>query len=493
MVGEINIQKTISGQAARLGISEVVLKDIKFPKRYLSLLESLTPTVLTSVAGKYLKKSGLTAVSLEPEANREQKVFSKQKQGALPEFTETTLPGGVRLLQQPWPHFPKVSIRVAMLGGPLFESTQNAGATSLLSTLLTKDTQSRKAHEIAKLIESAGGSFSEFSGNNSFGLSLEVLPLDLPLALDLLVEALCKPLFDEATVVREREAQCAQLAEEMDEIMDVGRKYLRQHFFGEHPYSHEAIGTKASLESLDAQALAAHYKQLCVASNLVISVAGSYDEALLLEACEQALASFPEGTLPEAPYTYQGPKPGAHTHAMDREQAVVFTAYPDPGIKHPTTEVGEVLDELFSGMSSQLFKRVREEKGLAYYVGSSRMLGVSTGMFYFYGGTHPDHAQAVQEEIQAEVQRVREGRVTEEELKRCKTKLKAQKRMTLQTTAARSMHAALNALYQLPVNHDRTYDERIDKVTLKDLQDFANAHFTPEQEVKVVVGPAPQE
>ena len=69
---------------------------------------------------------------------------------------------------------------------------------------------------------------------------------------------------------------------------------------------------------------------------------------------------------------------------MERQQAVVFHAYPGPGLLGDDFPVSEVADELFSGMSSHLFERIREDLGLAYFVRSSRIVGLNTAMFYFY-------------------------------------------------------------------------------------------------------------
>ena len=172
-----------------------------------------------------------------------------------------------------------------------------------------------------------------------------------------------------------------------------------------------------------------------------------------------------------------------------RQQAVVFQAYPCSGIRGEDHYVSEVADEVFSGMASNLFERVREQKGLAYFVRSSRVLAVDTGFFGFYAGTAPDKAREVLDEIEAEIRRVQDGGIAPEELLRCQTRLKAARRMSLQTNGARAMQAALNAVYGLPVNDWKNYDARIDAVTIEQLRDFARRRFTPEQRVQLVVRP----
>ena len=93
-------------------------------------------------------------------------------------------------------------------------------------------------------------------------------------------------------------------------------------------------------------------------------------------------------------------------------------------------------------------------------------------------------------EIDAEIARVQAGKVTADELKRCQIRLKAARRMGLQTNAARAMHAGLNTLYGQPADDAKVYDERIDGVTIADLQAFAQKRFTRAQRTQLVVRPA---
>ena len=140
-------------------------------------------------------------------------------------------------------------------------------------------------------------------------------------------------------------------------------------------------------------------------------------------------------------------------------------------------------------MSSQLFERVRDDLGLAYFVGSSRVIGLDTGMLFLYGGTHPSTAEQVLEEMAVEIERIRSGKVEQEELDRIKIRLKAQRRMSLQTIGARAMQAGLNATYQLPVNDWMNFDAKLDAVTIEDLASFAETYFKEDQKLELIVRP----
>jgi zinc protease len=143
----------------------------------------------------------------------------------------------------------------------------------------------------------------------------------------------------------------------------------------------------------------------------------------------------------------------------------------------------------FSGMASRLFERVREEKGLAYFVRSTRVTGLDAAMFCFYAGTAPEHAGEVLAEFEAEIARVQAGAVEKAELQRCQARLKAARRQSLQTNGSRAMQAGLNALYGLPLNDWKNYDAQIQAVTRDDLVRFAQRYFQRSLRTQLIVQP----
>ena len=492
--GEINGRKTMSGQASRLGTGEVVIGDIHYGRRYLQRLQSVTPQDLQVVASTYLVEEGMSAVTLGPKPD----AAATQSESiaevlSLDPFELVEFNSGARLLLQQDKRLPKVHIRCVMRGGPFYEPTEQRGVSELLAELLTKDTAHRSASEISTLIDSIGGSFAATGGNNTLSFAIEVLPSDVEVALDLLSDALTCPIFDEATFRTELEAQIANLKEEDDEILDYGFRKLRERFFGEHPFAIASDGRVADLEQLTRLDVVAHFERLVTASNVVLSVSGDFDRANL----QARLQPLLESGISTEPFTvdrtpaYPGPAEAVNVvETMDREQAVVLQAYPDVGIKDERYVVGEMLNELFSGMSSRLFERVREDKGMAYYVGSSRVVGLHSSMFVFYAGTHPSQAAEVIIEIDAEIAHVAAGEVTEEELARCRTRLKAARPMGRQTIGARAMHAAINLTYELPLDDDAEHAEKLDGVDATAMAEFAKEFFDVQRQVRIIVQPA---
>ncbi len=490
MVGEVNGRKTMSGQASRLGVAEMVVGELNYPQVYFSRLLALTPDDLLRVAVRYLVPSRLTALSLEPEEAAATMSGPVATARQLPDFEEVCLPNGARLLIQPEPNFPKVHLRLAMLGGPSYDPAEAPGAGGVLATLMTRDTARLSASNLAAEVDALGGNFTEFIGNNTFGLSAEVLPPDFSAAAGWMADALLRLDLQEEAFQLERDAQLASLLEDEDEILDFARRRLRRRFFGQHNFANDYLGTHAGLEALTLVQVQTLRQQLVTGPNVVLAVSGAVDFEQVKATLVPVLEALPSTPLPAVtPWGDIPAEAGDFLEHMAREQAVVLEAYPDVGVRDADFIVSEVLDELLSGMSSRLFEKVREEAGLAYYVGAARTPGLDRGMFTLYAGTHAKAVEQVQAEYAHEIRRLCSGELTELELRDCRTRLVVQKRQGQQAIGARAMQAALNALYGLPVNAWRDYPAKLEAITHEQVTAFCRWIFDPAKRVRLVTRP----
>jgi zinc protease len=489
LVSEIQTRQTCSGLASRLGLLQAVVGDLNYPKRYFEKLSGFTPARLRDIARTTFCAEKLTLGSL---LSSEQKPKHRPRPTANPlgDFTEEKLDNGARLIWQTDRRLPRTFMRFAGLGGPLFEDPGYEGGTALLSTLLTRDTKYQTAAQIAQSLETAGGFLQESSGNNSYSLAMEVLPDQALAGLQILNDGIFEPAFKFATVGREQSAQLAALREMQDDVLDQGRLHLRKTFFGDHPFAHDPLGTTESVEKLDASHMRSLHKRLLVAQNSVLVLTGDFDPDTLLPEAEELLSQLPDWQFRSRPLPFANPAATGHEHIeLDREQTVVFQAFPDCGFKAEDDLVADIIDEILSDMSGPLFRTVREEQSLAYFVGASRIPGPDFGTFYLYAGTHPDSVQAVYNAFATELQRLREGKVTSEELMGAITRLKVHNRFSLQSPATRAARVALNSLYGKPIMDWLDYEDRIDRVSAENVSQFCSKYLDTDHQVLLSVGP----
>ncbi len=490
LVGLVNSRKTVSGQAGRLGAEWCVLGDLGYAKIYLERLETLTPEAVREAAVRYLVDERCTAVTLEPEEKGASPAAVSKNEGRPADFETVVLPNGVRVLLQPFSGFPKVHYRAVSVGGCLYEKPEARGSSALLSTLLCRDTSARDAEAVAEAVEGSGGSLVDLAGNNTLGLSLEMLATDRELAEDIFAEALLRPTFDRKTVKSEREAQVASIKDDEDDVVEWARNAVRLAFFGEHPVAVDHMGLVKHLEKMPADTLRELHKGLLVPDNLVIAVAGAFDRDTVLASLTAKFGKLSGGPLARVEVPFEKPaRTGRIVEKRDCEQAVVHLAFPDTGLVCDDFVAGELLDELMSGMASKLFLSVREERGMAYFVAASRLCFPAYGMFSLYAGTAPEQAEAVLHEMRLEVDRMRRGDFDPGEIDAAKTRLRAGRRMGRQTIGARASAAALNCAFGMPVNHEAQWEAQLAALTAADLSGFARKYLREDAALEHLVLP----
>lgn len=494
LVGLVNSRRTVASTAARLGLEAVEYGDLGATRVFLEQIRALTPDSIRAVAEKYLIEKSQTTAAFEKATNSAKvptQIEGKTQATTFPEFETVILENGVRVLLQPVPGLPKLHLRATLRAGGAFESETTKGASALLSTLLTLDAGTRTAAEVAETIESVGGVFDEHSGDNSLALSVETLADDATLACEILRDAILAPRFSEENFARERDTQWAALRSEYDEVENFARIVLRERFFGAQcPLGTHAYGTEKSLKTLTLTDVVTLYERIVTPENLVIAASGEFDRDALLETLRAGFGAFRrEHAFELPPIEFPERAEGAREQqvAFEGEQAIVQLAFPGIGFCDERRFLATLVEELLCGMASRLFLEVREKRGLAYFVGAARTGAPDFGMFSLYAGTEKSKTAAVFEEMRKELTRLREGKVTDEELHGAKTRICVARRTARQRASVRAASASLNAIYGLPINADSEVERRVWALTKEDIARFTSELLREELSLALTV------
>ena len=214
----LSTRKTMQGQAQDLGGNWMAANDLNFSERYLEAVKQVKFGDIQRVARQYLTTDNRTLYALLPAGAgpKQAATIARVAGNAIQKFD---LPNGLRLLVKEDHRLPFVEFRTVFQGGVLAESVATNGATRLMATMLLQGTRKRTAEQIAAEIESLGGSIDSFGGNNSFGVSAEVLGGDFGKGLNLAADALLNPTFPSAAFQREREVQLAAIKAQQDQML----------------------------------------------------------------------------------------------------------------------------------------------------------------------------------------------------------------------------------------------------------------------------------
>ncbi len=485
---------TMRGQASDLGSNWFLTRNLNFTRDYLEAVQSTAADDIQRVAAKYLISENLTITSLNPKGALKSK-SEISTPIATAEIQKIELANGLRILVREDARLPLVAITAVFRGGLLAETSETNGVTHLMAKTLLKGTTTRTADETADAIEAVGGNLGSDSGNNSFSVNIDITQPDLRLAVELLADVLLNATMPEAAVEREREVQLAGIKDEDEHLTAVARNAMRAALFGQHPYALRGKGATESVEKLTRKDLLAFRDRFLVAKNGVISVFGNVKTAEVKELFEQALLKMKAGelALSNVAPSKQIEKVIEVESLREKAQGVLMVGFRGADLFSKDRYALELIDEASSDLGSRFFIRIREQMGLAYYVGATQMQGLVPGLFAFYLGTDPQKIGPVKTALLDEIGKLASDGLTSEELSRSKKKLIGQQQIANQSNDSLGYMTALDELYGLGFDHYKALEREIEALTLEDVKRVAAKYFLAQPYVLATVRPSDHE
>jgi len=481
---------TMRGQASDIGSNWLLTRNLNFSRDYLDAAQKVTLDDIKRVAAHYLTNENLTVVSLNPKGSLLAKTEAAKPVG-VGEVQKFELSNGLRLLVRQDARLPLVAIGAVFRSGLLAETPQTNGITRLMAKVLLKGTKTRTAEQIANQIEAVGGSISSEAGNNSFAVSLDITKPDVKLGVELLSDVLLNATMPEEAIAREKEVQIAAIKQDEEQLTTVARNILRQALFTQHPYALRANGSVDSIQRLTRKDLLEFRDRYVVAKNGVIFVFGDVKAAEVKQLFEQALAGMKPGTLaltdahPAAPLN----KIETVESRKEKAQGVIMVGYRGADIFSPDRYPLQLIDEASSDLGSRFFVRIREQMGLAYYVGANQMEGLVPGLFAFYLGTDPQKIEPVKTALLDEIHKLATDGLTNEELARAKKKVIGQQEIANQSNDSFGYQCALDEIYGLGFNYYKSLEHGVEAVSLDDIKRVAAKYFRDQPYVLATVRP----
>ncbi len=491
-------RKTMEGQAQNLGGNWLAANDLNFSERFLAAIKRVSHADVQRVAREYLTPENRTLYALLPDGAAPKPKTEIETTTDQP-IRKIELPNGLRLLEKEDHRLPFVEFRAMFRGGVLAETAENNGATMLLAKMLLKGTKTRSAEKIATEIESVGGSIDSYGGNNSFAVNAEVLSGDFALGMDLLADVLLNPVFLANELDREREVQIADIHARKDDLLKSASLAMRRAMFGNTGYGLDSLGTEETVQNISTAGLKTFHQKLAVPNNCVIAIYGDVQTNEVRAAVEKAFANWRRSGTGVPPVRFEGqqqhtggtpvPLTNRVEETRDKKQAVLVIGFPGTTMYDDDRYALELIQESCSDLGSRLFLRIREQLGLAYYVGAQNFAGIVPGYFAFYTGTEPSKAGQVETELLKEAGLLRTEGLTAGELKRSKAKIIGQKKIARQELGHLASTTALDELYGLGYQRTELDDAKYEAVTLDQIKAAAQKYLKPDALVVAVVRP----
>lgn len=339
-------------------------------------------------------------------------------------------------------------------------------------------------------LEGLGGSLDGYTSREHTSYQARVLDAYVPEALDVLSDLVLNPVLRREDLELEREVVLEEIATVHDTPDDLVFELHGERLWDGHPYGHSILGTRETMQAMDAATLADLHREQYRKGGLVVAAAGNLEHEGFAGAVERAFGDLPGTTRVEVPEPPANQPVGVEHVPRDSAQThIVFGSRIPP--RTDPRRYGLILLSvaLGGGMSSRLFQRVREELALAYTVFSFQSFYARGGVSGVYVGTRPEWADRTVEAVRDELGRLARDGLSPDELEQIKTQVKGEVMLSLESTSSRLYRLAGFALYDQPF---LTLDEllgRLDQVTPEEIAELAAQYFDPDGQFLLRLGP----
>ena len=321
---------------------------------------------------------GVAAVAADPQ------VVSSLTE---PDIERSELTSGVRVITERMPEARSVSIGMWFAVGSRDDPGEIAGASHFLEHLLFKGTQQRSARSIALSVDAVGGEMNAYTTREHTAYYLRLPVAELHNGLELLADVVSAPAFREHELDAERDVIIEELLMSEDTPDDLVITALYESLYPDHPLGRETLGSRDTVEAMTREDVAGFHQQWYRPRTAVVAAAGALDHQQVLAAVDGLFETGEPGVAPVRSAPSTGIRPLV---VIDRpiEQVHVAVGWPALSLGDDDRYAMWVANHVLGGgMSSRLFQKIREERGLAYTVFTSPSSYSDAGSLIMYAGT----------------------------------------------------------------------------------------------------------
>jgi zinc protease len=393
---------------------------------------------------------------------------------------------------EPSPAVPLVGFSLSSVRGAAYDPEGKEGATRLMARLIRRTAGGRTATAMDELIDSLGGSLAVETTCSTLGIHGGVIARSLERFAALLAEVVSAPAFREdefRLLLREAEGE---LVDTLDNDRALARRWFRRRLFAGHPYGRATSGTLASLKRIELSDLEQLYRKLLVKQHLLVGFAGDIGEDAALRFAELITKALPEGpALPDDVGEPTGPR-GRRLVIVDKPERTQTQILIGGLGTHPRDAdhtALHVANTIFGGtFTARLTQEVRAKRGWSYGAYSNLPFDRRRQAFSLW--TFPkaeDAGPCIALQLQM-LGVLRERGVTKAELARAKKYLVRSHAFAVDTASKRAGLRLDSALYELPERYYEEYTDRVQAVSLDDVNAAIRARIPVDDLIVTVLG-----
>ena len=355
-------------------------------------------------------------------------------------YKKHVLENGLTIIGEEIPYVKSISLGVWINAGSRIEDEEISGVSHFIEHMLFKGTRNSTSKQIASEIDNLGGQINAFTSKECTCYYVKLLDSHIDIGIDVLSDMILNSKFNEDDLDKERSVIIEELKMYEDSPEDLAYDLLTENIYKNDPLGMNIIGTEESLNRLNREKLLDYFNKYYVPNNSVIAISGNFNFDEIINKIEEKFKVWKKRDvnvdIKKAEF-----KSCFLTKNKDIEQvnlAMSLEAVPIESDKEVYALA--VINTVFGGsISSRLFQKIREEKGLVYSIYSSQSLYRKCGELGIFASMSNEHLKEVYESIIEEIKIIKKYYLTDQEIKESKEQLKGSYILGLESTSSRMM------------------------------------------------------
>ncbi len=406
---------------------------------------------------------------------------------------ETTLPNGLKVVVFEDKRLPLVSYRLGFKTGDINDPKDSIGLTSAITSLLNEGTKTRTSKQLAEEIERLGASISASSSDDNTIVAASALSLYSSDVLRLMADMVLNPVFPESELALYKKNTIENLKYQRSQPAFLASEQMAKIIYGTHPYG-IVSASPAEIEKISREKLAEFHAKMFTPNNATLIVVGDVDRDNLLKEIKENFGGWQKGTVDAMKFDVPPARAMTTITVVDRPGSIqsnivlanlaIDRSSPD---YFPVLMMNQILG---AGASSRLFMNLREAKGYTYGAYSRFDARRLAGNFETNAEVRTPVTGDSLKEFFYELNRVRNEKATEKELRDAKSYLTGVFPLRAETQEGLTNLLVSQQLYDLPADYLQTYRDKINAVTLEEVERVAKKYISPEKIAIVIVGDA---
>ena len=405
---------------------------------------------------------------------------------------ENKLKNGLRVVAKQMSSYKSLSIGVWVKAGSACETLEENGISHFIEHMLFKGTSKRTAKQISYEVDSMGGSINAFTSKECSCFHMKIMSEKLENAADVLSDIMFNSNISESEIQKERAVILEEIKMTNDNPEDSAHEKLSETFFANNPVAKPILGPPENVNRFMRKDFISYMDKFYYPANMVISIAGNFEKEPAFELLEKYFGGYDKDSPSSQTGDCVSENEATRRFMMikkDTEQLHLCLSFPGFTMEDDKKYALAILNNVLGGsMSSILFQKVREEKGLVYSIYSYTTAYTRAGMFSIYAGTSQNYIREVTEIVSRELNLIKEKGISEDQFAKSREQLCGNFILSTESTSTIMNTLGRNLLLRNMVLTEEEVIDSFKKVTIAEVNEIIPEIIDFDRLTRVYVG-----